>query len=168
MDGFEAHGYFEFAGQLFCELEAALAYERWVTFDDGSLEACDSVGYGWMVFGRDGFGVEEAAAVVELDLAGGRELLEGVVDLRGNGSEGHGFSEGVLPEVAHEATPGTLSVGEEDGGYRKDFACGCVLVFDEEGVGTRGVERVSLRTLRENPLVAVVAALWVGREDAHW
>ena len=118
-----------------------------MAFDDDSFEVGCLLRDGVVVFGRDGFGVEEAAAVVELDLTGWGELGEGVVDLGGDGSDGYGFGEGVLPEIAHEAAPGALAVGEEEGGYGDDFFCGGVLLFYEEGVGAVGVELVALRTL---------------------
>ena len=81
MDGFEAHGYFELAGYFTCELKAALTYEGGVAFDDDSFEGCCLLRDGVVVFGRDGVGIEEAAAVVELDLTGWGELGEGVGDL---------------------------------------------------------------------------------------
>ena len=86
----------------------------------------------------------------------------------GDGSDGYGFGEGVLPEIAHEAAPGALAIGEEEGGYGDDFFCGGVLLFYEEGVGAVGVELVALRTVGEDPLVAVGAIFRIRRRRAHW
>ena len=77
-----------------------------------------------VLLGPDRLGVEEAAGVVELDLTRRGQRGEGAGDLRGDRPEGSGFGEGVLPEIAHEAAPGALAVGQKESGYRDDLFCG--------------------------------------------
>ena len=92
----------------------------WVAFDDDSLKSlvgCD----GGMVFYRDGAGIEEAAAVVELDVTGRRKPVKGESICAGIAPMGTA-SQRVLPEVAHQAAPGTFAVGEKNGRYRSNFA----------------------------------------------
>ncbi len=79
VDGLEAHGDFELGvGEEVAELEGAVADEGGVRFDDDAGEGLEERGDGGVVGGRDGAGVEEAAAVVELDVRCGREAGEGV------------------------------------------------------------------------------------------
>ena len=75
-----------------------------------------------MVSRRDRMGIEEAAAVVELDLPGRRQRCEGVLDLRGDRAGRHGFLQRVLPQVAHQAAPGAFAVRQEDRGDWNDFS----------------------------------------------
>lgn len=125
-----------------------------MAFDNRSFEGIYSGCNCGIVFRGNGVGIKEAAAVVELDVAGWRKLPEGIVDLRRDSSCGEGFGERVLPEVAHEAAVGALAVGEEDGGDGNDLVRSRVLVFEVKSVGALRVECVSLRSLGDDPVVA--------------
>ncbi len=109
-------------------------------FDDNRAGEGDLGGNGGVIVGWDGGGVEEAAAVKELELFGlGTEVLEGIGNLMRDGAKGDGLGEGVLPEVAHQAAPGTFFVGQENAGGKDDSAGSGTLFFEEEGVGFKGV-----------------------------
>ena len=138
MDSFEAHGDFEAAGQKFAEAEAVFANQRGMAFDDNALEAGNAVRDCRVILNGDGARVEEAAAVIEFDLPRRREALQSVVNLCRNRSRWHRLRQRVLPEIAHQASPGALAVGEKDGGdgnraQGTGSALGAAgLVFDEK------------------------------------
>ena len=93
----QAHGDLELAGQAVPELEAARLDQGWMTFDDHSFELPQAFRNGGVIRGGDGSGIEETAAVVELDLARGFEVRQRVIDLRGDGSRRDGLRKRVLP-----------------------------------------------------------------------
>jgi hypothetical protein len=138
-----------------------LIYERRVAFDDDSFKGGCLCGYGSVVFGWNGVRVEEAAGVIELDLAGRWELRECMGDLRRDDSCWHGFREGVFPEIAHDAAEGALAVGQEDGGYWDGFVFGGEFVFDEESEGVVRIECGSIGALGDDPVVACRGCGWV-------
>ncbi len=118
MHRLEAHGHFEPPRDPVAEGPHRGAHERGVRFHDDSLERGDELGDRGMILGRHRAAVEEAPGVVELDSAGGREDAQRLADLLGDRARRHGLLERVLPEIAHQALPGTLPVGQEDRGHR--------------------------------------------------
>ena len=132
-----------------------------MTFHDHAIERANALGDRRMVFRRNRAWIKKAAAVVEFDLARGRELGEREIDLRRDGSGRHGSGERVLPQVAHQAAPRALAIRQEDRRDRHDFAGLRTLLFDEKRVWTRGLHRVSRSAPRENPAVALRRRAWV-------
>ena len=172
VDGFEAHGDLELGvGEEVAQVEGAVADEAGVRLDDDAAEGLEERGSFGVVGGGDGAGVEEAAAIVELDVLGGGEAGEGIGDLRGDSAGGEGVGEGVLPEVAHEAAPGTLAVGEEEGGDVDEAAGGggpgLGFRLEEEGVGDVRVDEVARGAAVEDPTVAAGGGGRVNGEGGH-
>ena len=90
---------------------------------------------------RNGGRVEEAAAVVELDLSGPRsECARAYSICRGIAPGGTVSREGVLPQIAHQTTPGALLVREQDGGRIHNASETGPLLFQEKAMGLEGIE----------------------------
>src|SRR5688572_16723432 len=99
-----------------------------MAFDDDPFESAPAFGDGGMIRGWNGAGIEEAAAVVELEMPwsagaaglsrrrGDSQFAQCPVDLRGNGARRHGFRECVLPKITHQAAPRAFAVGQENCG----------------------------------------------------
>src|ERR1700682_1142192 len=66
---------------------------------------------------RNGARIEETAGIAELHAAHGGKRAERAADLFRNRAPGHRLRGRVLPEVAHEATPGTFPVCQK---HRRD------------------------------------------------
>ena len=66
-----------------------------------------------------------------------------MADLRGDGAPRHGLLQGVLPEVAHQATPGAFPVGQEDRGDVDGFA-------RRIGLGGEPFLMLKFRTMRQS------------------
>ena len=114
-----------------------------------------------MVFQRDCATIEEAPAVVELDLTGSRELLQERTQSEPGSLRGNRLSQRVLPEITHQAAPGALAVGQKDRGDRNNFAGGRVFFLNEECVRPRGIELVALWTAIQYPAIALAAFLGI-------
>ena len=99
--------------------------------------------------------VEEAAAVIELDLPRWGQPRQSKADLLGDCAGWNAFSECVAPQIAHQASPGTLSIGEKDGRDRDDFARGCTLVLNEKRIRPPRIQNMALRPFTENPAISL-------------
>src|SRR5262245_59993834 len=93
-----------------------------MSFDNHAFECSDTTRDSRVITRWDGARIEEAPAIVKLDLprrwhafARGH-CSERVIDLRRNRARRHRLRQRVLPQIAHQATPGTLTIGEENGG----------------------------------------------------
>src|SRR5580698_1244881 len=106
-----------------------------------------------VVLDRNRMMIEEAPAVIELDLACWRQLRESIFDLMWNRAERNGLHRCILPEVAHQATPGTLAICKEDGRYWNHFPVCGTLSFYQKGIGFRGIYNRAGWALIENPLI---------------
>src|SRR6266576_2228543 len=89
--------------------------------------------------------VEKAPAIVEVEIFGLRHLLERVIDLPGNRSGRHGFDEGILPEIAHEAAPRTFAVRQENRRYLHELTGRCWLALQQECPRPERVKLVARR-----------------------
>src|SRR5207249_6203365 len=87
-----------------------------MTFDDHAFEGLQQPGDLEILLLWDGAGIEKASCVVELDPSGGRQAIERIPYLRGNGAGRAGVVEGILPEVAHQAAPRAFTIRQEDRG----------------------------------------------------
>ena len=105
-----------------------------MALDDDSFEGCDQVRNSGIIIRGYGMHVEEAAAVIELDLTCWGQPGQGKADLFGYSAGWNTFSERIAPQVAHQASPRTFSVREKDGRDRDDFARGRTLVLNEKRV----------------------------------
>jgi hypothetical protein len=75
--------------------------------------------------------------------------------LGGDIALGDGLGEGVFPEIAEDAVPGTFTVGEEDGEAGLGDAVGIGFDFGQNGLGQAGVEVGSTGpAMLEHPAVA--------------
>ena len=129
-----------------------------MAFHDDTSEPVAPSGDRGVVFRRDGPRIKETAGVIELNLAelagdgSGRDI-----DLPGDGPDRDGFMRGVLPKVAHQATPRTFPVGEEDRQGPDPAALGIGFVFDQLAAGPIDGQRrtlaVEIRTMRDDPCV---------------
>lgn len=151
--GFEADGDLQVALEQVAEFPSAPADQGGVGFDDHGIEVGDEVGDGGVVGGRDRVGIEEIAAVVELDVARKGQAIERPADLGGHGPDGDGVVRGVFPQVAHQAAEGAFAVGDEDGRDVVDPAGGDEFLFVQEGVGAEGIDRVFGRSAMKDPCV---------------
>src|ERR1700761_5081570 len=105
-----------------------------MALDDDSFEGCDEARNRGVIFRRYGMHVEEAAAVIELDLTCWGQPGQRKADLLRDGAGWNAFSEGIAPQVAHQTSPGTFSIREKDRRDRDDFARGRTLVFNEKRI----------------------------------
>src|SRR5262245_60860110 len=105
----------------------------------------------------DGYrvGIEEASGIVELEARAlsrrGREVLQGETNLLCDGARRNSSLEGVPPEVAHEAAPRALTVGQKDRGDFNRLTIGTWLRLDQKGVGFFFVQAVARRPLLDDP-----------------
>ena len=163
MDRLEAHGDLEIAVEKVPEVEDRRSHERGVALDDRALEGSERRGDRGMVFRGNGPAVEEAAGVVELDPAGRRKRRERLGDLGRDRPGAGALLERVLPQVAHQASPGALAVRQEDGG---DVDCATRLVglrLDEGAVGAPRVEGIARGPAFQDPAVPRAGRVRVGR-----
>src|SRR5258706_505291 len=114
-------------------------------FHNYPLEPARPLGDGGIVGSRNRSPIEEAAAIVELEMFCARHPLERVIDLRGNRPEGLRFGGGVLPEIAHEAAPGAFAVRQENRRYLHQLTGLCWLALHQECPGPERVKLVSRR-----------------------
>ena len=114
-----------------------------MTLHNHSLEVANSRRDSWIVGGGNRVRIEEAPAIVELDLARRRQLRQSIINLRRNSARRQSFCQRVLPQVAHEAAPGAFSIRQEDRRDRDQFAGFCPLLLQQKGIGTPRVERIS-------------------------
>src|SRR2546428_2281222 len=114
-----------------------------MTLHNHSLEVANSRRDSWIVGGGNRVGIEEAPAIVELDLARRRQLRQSIIYLRRNRAQRQRFCQRVLPQVAHQAAPGAFSIRQEDRRDRDEFAGFCPLLLQQKGIGALRVERVS-------------------------
>src|SRR5215471_19053380 len=83
-------------------------------FDDDALEVLEEIGDLRMFVGRNRSGIEKASRVVELDGACSRKFCQSSADLIRDGASCHRLLHRVLPEIAHQASPRTLPVRQEE------------------------------------------------------
>ena len=111
-------------------------------FDDDVLCERDGAGDGRIIRGRNGGGVEEAAAVVELELFGpGAELRQRMVDLSGNCAVRDGPGRRVFPQIAQQTAPRTFLVGQQNRSGTDDVSGTGALFFKKKTARLEGIER---------------------------
>ena len=155
MNRLQAEGDFEPSPQQIAKPHTAIVGQARMILDDDGLEVADARGDGRMILGWDRLRVEEVAGVVELEVLRGRKPLQGVVDLRGNGSDGDTLIERVLPQVAHRAAKRTLFVGEED----------CRDIFNHARSRSLRLDEKSIRLPQIKPLLRRTGGEDVGVGD---
>ena len=108
MDGLETKRDLELAIQPVAKPQATIPDQGRVALDDDAVKLGQTLGDGSVFAFRDRLVVEETAGVVKFDLAQlgqvaalAFRLAKREVDLPGDRAGGHGFVEGLLPEVAH-------------------------------------------------------------------
>src|SRR5439155_6335848 len=114
-----------------------------MTLHNHSLEVANSRRDSWIVGGGNRVRIEEAPAIVELDLARRRQLRQSVIYLRRNSARRQSFCQCVSPKVAHQAAPGALSIRQEDRRDRDQLAGLYPLLLQQKGMGAPRVERIS-------------------------
>src|SRR6185503_902309 len=136
-----------------------------MAFPDDTLESTQALSDGRVIVTRDCTRIEEAAAIVELDVPQHRvprcHRVKRPIDLLGDGSGRNGFGERVLPQIAHYATPRTFAVGQKHRRYGNYFAGVASLLLNETRHRPARVERLTLRPSGKNPLVAVTRRVGV-------
>src|SRR5271154_184676 len=105
MDRLQSHRNFQSTVQLLLEPVAIFTYQCRVALDDHPFEAGNATSDCRVILDRNRARIEEAAAVVQLDLPRGSKAFESVANLCRNRSSRDAFHQRVLPEVAHQATP---------------------------------------------------------------
>src|ERR1041385_1879701 len=125
-----------------------------MALDDDALEPARPIGNGWIFPRRDRAAIEKTSAVVKLECLRGRQASEPMIDLRGNRTLRAGFGEGVPPEVAHQATPRTFAIGQENCCHSDEFARFGSLLLETEVIRPLWVKLVPSGSLGENPGVA--------------
>ena len=61
----------------------------------------------------------------------------------------------VLPQIAHQASPGTFAIREKHSGDGHHFASCRTLVLDKERIWSRRIDKISLRPTGNNPGIAL-------------
>src|SRR5205814_6056728 len=133
------------------EPQTSLAYQRRMTLHDHSLKSAQPLRDCWIILIWNCPAIKKTAAVVELYLSRGGEARQGVINLGRNGAEGNGLRERVSPQIAHQAAPGTLAVGQKDGRDIHEFAGLGPLLLDKKRVRPLRIQFVSSRSPGENP-----------------
>lgn len=164
MRSLQAHGYFEpgantspVAGiqllllKQIAEAQRSLAYQRRVTLHNHAFKTAQPLRDGWIILKWNCAAIKKTAAVIELHLSRGGKARQGVINLCGDGTDRNRLRERVLPQVAHQAAPGTLAIGEEDGRDIHEFAGLGPLLLEKEGVRPLRIEFVSSGPPGENP-----------------
>lgn len=152
MNRFQAHRDFQclVGGQKPTETRDIGAAQSWVVLNDNGVEAGDQGGYRWIIVDGDRTRIKEVAAVVQFDVAGGRQPGQSVSDLLRDRSDGRWGVERMLPKVAHQTAEATLAVGQEQRGDGFGLARCVAFQFNERGVGLSWVH---------------MRLGWPGRED---
>src|SRR5687768_13897609 len=117
-------------------------------FHNDTLEGMDALDDGGEVLRWNGFRIEEAAGIVELDLSRTvgevrfifRELRNGKSNLRRDGSARNRFERRVLPQIAIGTAPRTFAVRQENGRYGSGCSVRGPLSFDEVSLRTKHVQ----------------------------
>ena len=161
MNRLEAKRNFELAAQPVAKLEATIPNQSRVALDNDTVKLGQALGDRGIFSLGDGFDIEETACVVEFDLAQLGQaaalafcLANREVDLPGDGTGRHGFVEGVLPEIAHQAAPRAFLVGEKDRQPINETAVVIAFLLEQPGVGAAWVKRALLATLPGDPVAA--------------
>ena len=96
--------------------------------------------------------IEEAAAVIELELARRRQASE-ARDRSAPGSRPAGTVsvERVAPQIAHHTAKRTFPIGKKNGGNRYDCSPGCTLLFYKILIGKIRIALLSRRTPAQYP-----------------
>ena len=165
MDRLQTQGDLELSGDQVTESQTRFADQGRMTFNDDPLERADALSDCGKIFRRDRARIEEAPAVVELDLfrssqvgasvPASPDLLQSKVDLRGNGPDRRRFRERVFPQVAHEAAPRAFAVREKDGGDRDDFPLLGQFFLNAVSERAKWIQCASRGSARQNPLVSL-------------
>ena len=140
MNGLQPHRHFQPPGEPLLKFPHARPTQPGVILDDHRGEVLDPFSNRGVIRGRDGEGIEEIAAVVELDVPGRGQLGQCPVDLSGDGSHGGGFIEGVLPEVTKDTPKRALPIGEKQRRH----------IFHMAVTGPLGFHQKSVRPVRIN------------------
>ena len=126
-----------------------------------SIETIGALRDGGIVLGRNRVRIEEAAAVIELELSRRWKLEKCVIDLCRDRPERNRFAERVAPQVAHQTTKRALSIGEKDSGDRFDGPTVGTLVFDKILIGEIRIAYLSRRATAEYPGIAFRRFGWI-------
>ncbi len=150
---FQSHRHFQGTGKQVPESQCFFAHEPWVRFNHDVVGERNCGGNGRVIRERNSGGVKKTAAVVELDVCRPRtELCEGVFNLPGNCPHRNRLRHGVLPQIAHQTTPGALLVREQDDGRINHAPETGPLLFQKEAMRLKGIDRrAARRSLRHNP-----------------
>src|SRR6266568_1866634 len=96
-----------------------------------------------------------------------QQVEEREVDLCRDRAQRHRLRERVFPKITHQATPRAFAIGKKnrgDGGCRTRLRA---LLLDEEGERARGIDGITGRALRENPLIGGGRVSRRGTEELH-
>src|ERR1043166_3069569 len=122
-----------------------------MTLHDHAVKSAQLLRDGWIIFWRNCAAIKKGAAVIELYLPRDGEARQGVINLGRNCACGDGLRERVSPQVAHQAAPGTLAVGQEDRRDIYKFAGVGPLLLEKKGVRPLRIECVTSGSPGENP-----------------
>lgn len=161
MNRLEAKRHFELAAKSVAKLEATIPNQSRMALNNDTVKLCQALGDRGIFGLWDGFDIEETAGVVEFDIAQLGQaaalafcLSKREVDLPSDGPGRHGFVEGVLPEIAHQAAPRAFLVGEKDRQPINETAVVIAFLLEQPGVGAAWVKRVLLAALPYYPVAA--------------
>src|SRR5216684_2838367 len=129
---------------------------------DHPLEPAHPLGDGRIILPRNCAPVEEASAIIELELPRFGQPGERVIDLRGNCAKRHGLLNRVAPEIAHQAAPGTFAVGQENGRHAHYLTRFSPLFLSQERIGLEWIKLVPSGATRPNPGIPRGSRFWVG------
>ena len=174
MRGLKTHRDLELSADPLGKPEAAVTDQRGMALHDHPLEVLDEHGDTRILLGRDGAWIEEAAAVVELDVACRPEAVERVPNLARDCARGDALRECVTPQVTHGAAPRALAIGEEDRCDLADVTGGEAFAFDQVRVGPLGIDGFAGASAAKDPAITVSAGFGIrdrqecGGHRLHW
>src|SRR5262249_60179311 len=108
-----------------------------------------------MLVQRNRTGIEEAARVVELHAWRSRKFSQRPTDLTRDGAWRHRLLRRVLPEIAHQPSPRTLPVRQEERRDIDDLSALRPLRLNKGRNDTRDINLIAGSTSFQNPTVAV-------------
>src|SRR5438477_5853988 len=73
---------------------------------------------------------------------------------------------GILPQIAHQTTPGAFAIGQENRGHVDDSPIFRKFLLDMKRVGAAWIDCVSGSAPRQNPGIAVTGLFWISSGHA--
>src|SRR5579872_2021701 len=117
MNGFQPHRHLQRAVEQIAKTQSFLAHQARMRLNHDAPGECNLTRNGEVIGERNGCGIKEIAAIVKLDLLRlTTELRERMFNLLRNCAGRDGLGRRIFPEIAHQASPRALLIGQQNRG----------------------------------------------------